>query len=323
MRGSCVLSAGILVVIAGMTTKPLPTEHHPLDIAGMTALASLADERITRITLPIEPPSSKKPLKAIYPQPASYYLSQKPVQTLVNSSRTRRVKLREVSTNDYNSRRIQHLLVTIDQFLATLAPKGPQTKPESDTLAQDTSAQDSWTQAPYFQKYGYRYVMHEDFDELEVSEDKILPRAVPDFDELEVSEDEILPRAVPDFVSDPIDGTIGLADSEEEVTTTSEWFGLPDEATEKVTTNEEEKSSDPYEDDYDDYEARGNFYKDYAIEYEAYEEDEMPEGKLDSEETVEETDYYYESPILDEDTSPPAPSGSFDIYWETTDPNLL
>ena len=411
MRGSCILSAGILIVIAGMTTKSLPTERHRIDLFGMAALSALHENQITQLTSPIPPftpkeedhPSissldhkrditphwiiasnsvqcdplvlpgnrdlkaylnaennqkantqslaSHKHLKAVYPQPISYYLPPKPTPTLVASSRIRRVKLQEVAVTEKPALSIEHLLPSIDQFLASLNPQEqqPEVKPAIETEAEnDSVAQETWVQTPYFQKYGYRYVMPEEENQEEPTESS---------SENQIAQEENLSREIPDFVSNPIDGTIPIsatedtldesAEDEVEKTMTDSWFGIevapletengeigvPDEVTELTPQNQTDSDFDL--ENYHAYEQRyGSFYKDdYAIEYEAYEEEEplAEETPGSSDETtgtnetsVPETEPS-ESPAQDtqEDILSPVINGSFDIYWETTDPNIL
>lgn len=335
MRGSCVLSAVTLVVIAGMLTRPLPTRHHSLDVAAMAALASLTDEQITLLTAPITSlttnlyhlPSLTNPgyrelspvigtakfRQAIYPQPASYYLSQESTATLVDTlSPVRRAKLTDLTTSPTSSPKhagIQDLLPTIQQFLTLLSQeKSTKSEKSSDTWVEASYLQkygcqyatppsmdgkeetksnlnnqpksDTWTQAPYFHKYGYRYAM---------SEDSQTPEET---------------SAEKDTTSEKSSNKI-----------TYSWFGL-DEIKEDATVGNLASQGPHGDGHYATYdEQTSGMNKDYANEYDEYED-------IIYEPLREEANYYDDSDI-DEGISPPSPNGSFDIYWEETDPNLL
>lgn len=163
----------------------------------------------------------------------------------------------------------------------------------------------------------------------------------PETETSEDTEDTFLTPSVPDFVLNPISGVIG---PEEEVNDDS-WFG----------DGEGEEDDDGSYEEGDSYETPYRSYvpEDYAIEYEAYEVEDLYEPSLggsqdtEADSTATTTDQddqtlstpsdssdfhyeplreeadYYEIQILENEPLPSDPTGSFDIYWETPNPNIL
>ena len=111
--------------------------------------------------------------------------------------------------------------------------------------------------------------------------------------------------------------------------TTSEWFGLPDETTDESIASTEEPEDDQnefdYAEDYLAYEGKYQmFYQDeYEIEYEAYEEEEMLDEASNEDQDEAKDDMEPSQEDESDDFYSPTPNGSFDIYWEETDSNVL
>ena len=412
MRGSYFLSASFLVVFAGMTMKPFTIFPPRYSTASAVQLTSSEDTTAQPTTDTHPYAVSVRCPRSISSLCLSDYATQGLETSWIKIIYNDPFQHLGAATGKYCAKKYKEFAPTLQKWLSAswldkirsiqvVREEKPATSPtaflslatgsipgccqilpvSSDWWVVDMDApftdhaKNFFAQAPYFEKYGYRYVMEDTAEKETSTETKTGKDTTATF---------VKPQA-PDYLLNPINGVIiesgdegdngthEVKDDPSDETGEDYWYEDEDGSYDENGTYDDEDDTyyeeDAYneEDDstYDEehdvlYEQWNEPYhsyvpEDYTIEYDEYEAENLdgsdveksqdgntddtpttkdpndeatspPSGSnhLDYQPLRNEADYYSETiEITEEGPLPSDPSGTFDAYWETTNPNIL